>query len=51
MFDFHCLAVPLLVALAFPVIAVVALVTTISLCDLVRRLDARLATLERDFAH
>ena len=38
MFDFDWLAILLLAALAFPVIAIVALVMTISLRDLVHRL-------------
>ena len=51
MFGFDFLAILLLAALAFPVIAIVALVMTISLRDPVRRLDARLAKLEREFAN
>jgi uncharacterized membrane protein len=51
MFDFDWLAILLLAALAFPVIAIVALVMTISLRDLVHRLDARLGKLERELAH
>ena len=51
MFDFDLLAILLLAALAFPVIAIVALVMTISLRDLVRRLDARLGNVERELAH
>jgi uncharacterized membrane protein len=50
LFNFDFLAILVLAALAFPVIAVVALVMIISLRDLVRRLDARVATLERGLA-
>jgi len=44
---FDLIVIVVIAALAFPVLAIVALVKTIGLRDLVRRLELRVATLER----
>ena len=44
---FDLIVIVVIVALAFPVLAIVALIKTIGVSDLVRRLELRVATLER----
>jgi uncharacterized membrane protein len=44
---FDLIVIVVIAALAFPVLAIIALIKTIGLTDLVRRLELRVATLER----